>query len=59
MISGRPDQKLINSFNIKNKIWRRFFTEAYLEPSRTSTMDLFGGNTCLLVVNYFRKKTPF
>ena len=29
--------------------------EMYLEPRRTSTMDLFGENS-LLAVNYFRQK---
>ena len=34
-------------------------SEAYLEPSRTSTMKLFGENTeRLLAVNCFRKKSP-
>ena len=59
MISGRPDQKQINSVNIRSKIWRRISTEAYLEPSRTSTMEFFGENSCLLVINYFHKKAPF
>ena len=34
-------------------------TEAYLEPSQTSTMELFYENIeRLLAVNYFRKKAP-
>ena len=34
------------------------FTEAYLEPSRTATMELFAKMASDIAVNYFRKKTP-
>ena len=49
----------MNYVVLKNVKCKVMFTEACLEPSRTSTMELFCKNSERFVaINYFRKNIP-
>ena len=59
LLPGRWRQLSINYVLLKNVKCKVMFTEAYFEPSQTSTMELFCKNSSQLVaINYFYKNSP-